>query len=248
MDRREQARFHRLVGVADDRLEWRYHVADHVFRGIVQQNAQTRCPVEPRARARDRFDQQRMLGDGQDVRALGLPVPAGDAREPVRDVGDLDVERGRVEQIEPAPGQHALPSAECLGRYWPLRLCRHRAQRPASAANGAWRWQLTTWPLTLPVACMQAYAMLGPTHLEPLRESSLHIGPRDGLSAGTCEVERKRLTLGMPPTKSQSSREKPGPVSIASRYARAERTAPSIFMRLRTMPASCISFSIFFGV
>ena len=45
------------------------------------------------------------------MRAFGLPVPARDAGEPVRDVLDLDVERRGVEQIEPAPRQHALPGA-----------------------------------------------------------------------------------------------------------------------------------------
>ena len=156
MDGGEQPRLDRLVGIADHHLERRDHVADHVFRGVVQKNAEPACAVEARALARDGFDQQRMLGDGEDVRALGLSVPAGDAREPVRDVGDLDVERGRIEQIEPAPGQHALPSAECRGGHCRSRLCRHRAQRPASAAKGACRWQLTTWSLTIPVACMKA--------------------------------------------------------------------------------------------
>ena len=43
--------------------------------------------------------------------AAGLAVPARDAGEPMRDVGDLDVERRGVEQVEPAAGQHALPGA-----------------------------------------------------------------------------------------------------------------------------------------
>jgi hypothetical protein len=45
------------------------------------------------------------------MRAVGLPVPAGDAGEAVRDVFQLNIERRRVEQIEPAARQHALPSA-----------------------------------------------------------------------------------------------------------------------------------------
>ena len=44
-------------------------------------------------------------------RADGLAVPACDARQPVRDVGDLDVERGGIEQVEPSARQHALPGA-----------------------------------------------------------------------------------------------------------------------------------------
>ena len=45
------------------------------------------------------------------MRAFGLAVPASDAGEPVRDVFDLDVERGGVEQVETPPAQHALPRA-----------------------------------------------------------------------------------------------------------------------------------------
>ena len=44
-------------------------------------------------------------------RPCGLAVPARDAREPVRDIRHLDVERGGVEEVEPAPRQHALPGA-----------------------------------------------------------------------------------------------------------------------------------------
>ncbi|MGY3360983.1 hypothetical protein ACVWZK_007646 [Bradyrhizobium sp. GM0.4] len=57
------------------------------------------------------FDQQRMLRDREDVCADGLAVPAGNTRQPMRDVGDLDIERGGIEQIEPPARQHALPGA-----------------------------------------------------------------------------------------------------------------------------------------
>jgi hypothetical protein len=43
--------------------------------------------------------------------AFGLSVPACDPRKPMRDVFDLDIDRGRVKQIQTAPGQHALPNA-----------------------------------------------------------------------------------------------------------------------------------------
>ena len=81
----------------------------------MQENAEAACPIEARALARDGFDQERMLGHREDVRALGLPIPTGNAREPMRDVGDLDVERRGVEQVEPAPREHALPGAKRLG-------------------------------------------------------------------------------------------------------------------------------------
>ena len=112
VDGGEQPRLDRLVGVADHRLERRDHVADHVFRRVVQQDREPRPPVEPRrARPRHRLDQQRVLRDREDMRAVGLAVPARDAREPVRDVLDLDVERRGVEQVEPPARQHALPGA-----------------------------------------------------------------------------------------------------------------------------------------
>src|SRR5262249_31435967 len=123
---------------------------------IVEENAEPARAVEPRALPRDGFNQERMLGDREDVRALGLPVPAGDAREPMGDVRDLHVERRGVEQVEPPSGQHALPSAKRRGGYDRSRAGRHRVQRPAKAAKGACRWQLTRWSLTMPVACMKA--------------------------------------------------------------------------------------------
>ena len=43
-----------------------------------------------------------MLRHGKGMVAARLPVPARDARKAVRDVLDLDVERGGIEQIEPA--------------------------------------------------------------------------------------------------------------------------------------------------
>src|SRR5262249_10854427 len=110
---------------------------------VVQQDAEPAQAVEARALARDGLDQQAMLRDGVDMRAFGLPVPARDAREPVRDVGDLDVERGGGEQVEASPRGHALPGAERLGTYRRFRLRRHGAQRPPALARTACRWQLT---------------------------------------------------------------------------------------------------------
>jgi hypothetical protein len=69
----------------------------------------------------------------------------------VRDVLDLDVARRRIQQIEPPPGQHALP-----GSLRPTRLgatvaslghARLRSPGILSlrcrAAHGSWRWQST---------------------------------------------------------------------------------------------------------
>ena len=53
----------------------------------------------------------RVLGDGKGVLAHRLPVPARHPGQAVGDVLDLDVERGGVQQVEPAAGKHALPGA-----------------------------------------------------------------------------------------------------------------------------------------
>src|SRR5215211_272625 len=108
----EQALLDRLVGVPDHGLERRDHVTDDVFGRVVQEQRQAGAAVEAgRTQARDRLDQQRVLGDREDVVAAGLAVPARDPRQPVRDIGDLDIERGGVEQVEPPSRQHALPRA-----------------------------------------------------------------------------------------------------------------------------------------
>ena len=54
------------------------------------------------------------LSGGKGVLALGLSIPTGDTGEAVGDVLNLDVERGRIEQVETASGQHALPGARRL--------------------------------------------------------------------------------------------------------------------------------------
>src|ERR1039457_6873973 len=154
MDGGEQAMLDRLVAVADPRLERRDHVADHIFRRIVQQTRQAGTGIEPRRLgARQRLDQQDGRGDRENMRALRLPLPARHAREPVRDVVDLDVERRGVEQIEPPPRQHALPGARrCLSRSF-ARLAHWRL---VNLAQAAWRWHMTRWSLTMPTACMKA--------------------------------------------------------------------------------------------
>jgi hypothetical protein len=50
------------------------------------------------------------------MRAAGLPVPARDARQAMRNVFYLYIKGGWVEQIEPAARQHSLPSAWTCAR------------------------------------------------------------------------------------------------------------------------------------
>src|SRR5579872_3021604 len=97
-----------------------------------------------------------MLSDREDIGPAGLAVPAGDPREPMRDVRDLDVERRGVEQIEPPPRQHPLPDPRVgCGRL----LCRHLTLRRGVRCvlpQVSWQKQVTRWSLTMPVACMKA--------------------------------------------------------------------------------------------
>src|SRR5215207_8037200 len=65
----------------------------------------------------ERFDQQRVLRHREDVLPDSLPVPARDAREAMGDVFDLDVQRRGVEEIEPAPREHALPGTRRLSGH-----------------------------------------------------------------------------------------------------------------------------------
>jgi hypothetical protein len=59
-----------------------------------------------------------VLRHRKDMRAAGLAVPACDTREAMGDIGDLDIERRGVEQIEPPSRQHALPGpGRDIGRF-----------------------------------------------------------------------------------------------------------------------------------
>ena len=148
VDRPHEPRLDPPVVAADRRLERRDQVADHVFGAVVEQ----RREFFPRRRLRvgggeQRLDEKRVLGDREDLRPPGLAVPARDAREPMGDVADLDVERRRVDDVEPPPRQHPLPGAAAGA---------HAGKSRASARQGSCRKQSTRWSLTMPVACMKA--------------------------------------------------------------------------------------------
>src|SRR5690606_23616129 len=116
----------------DDRLEWGDHVADHVFWRIVQQGHQALLRARFRHEAaEDVLDKDRVLRDGEGVVALCLPVPACNARKPMRDVGYLDIERGRIEQVQTAAGEHALPGAR-----WSQGLVGHYASPGSDLPSG----------------------------------------------------------------------------------------------------------------
>ena len=111
MDRGEEPRFNGLVRIADHRLEWRDHVANDVFGGVVEEHREAALAIEARALMREGFHQQRVLCDGKDMRAFGLPVPARNPRQTVSYVGDLDIKRGGIKQIKASTREHTLPSA-----------------------------------------------------------------------------------------------------------------------------------------
>src|SRR5262249_32986198 len=92
------------------RLERAYQIADHVFRRIVDESRKPVASIELGGeRARNGFDQEGMLRDRKSMIADCLAVPTRDPRETVRDILDLDVERRRVQQVQPASAQHTLP-------------------------------------------------------------------------------------------------------------------------------------------
>jgi len=72
-----------LVIDADSRLEGRNEVADHIFRGVVEERRKPQGLREPGLqRPHQLFDEEAMLGDGKGVRPKRLAVPAGDAARP----------------------------------------------------------------------------------------------------------------------------------------------------------------------
>ena len=166
-----------------------------------------------------------MLRDREDMRADGLAVPARDAREPMRDVLDLDVERGRIEQIEPAARQHALPGAGTLcGASWRGLLLR-------SAVSGRSRAELGAG-----LVAVAGHEMIV-DHADRLHEG-IDDGRPDELEAARRKLLRHRLrqrrlrrhllggaeAVDLRPAveKSHSSSEKPGPFSMISSQARAD--------------------------
>ncbi|MNZ72048.1 hypothetical protein D3C78_904180 [compost metagenome] len=111
--------FHGLVTTADHGFERRDHIADDIFRRVMQKRHLHVIRRRTRAHAaEDGFDDEAMLGDGKGVVAARLAVPAGDTGKAVGDIGNFHIERRRVEQIEPPAGQHALPGARAFcGRH-----------------------------------------------------------------------------------------------------------------------------------
>src|SRR5262252_5642493 len=80
----------------------------------MEQQCKCKPPISPpSATARDLLRQQRVLCHRENVITMGLSVPPRHPRQTMSDILDLNVERRRIEEIEPAPRQHALPGPRC---------------------------------------------------------------------------------------------------------------------------------------
>ena len=91
------------------------------------------------------------------------------------------------------------------------------------------------WSSTIPVACINAYAVVGPTKRKPRRRSSLAIAVDSGVVAARSANVRGRGRAAGSGANDHSSGDSP---AGSSRVARAFAIAASIFARLRTMPVS----------
>ena len=222
MDRGEQPRLDRLVGVADHRLERRDHVADHIFRRVVQQDRKPRPPVEARrARARDGLDQQRVLRDREDMRAAVWPFQRATRASPCA-MSSISMSSGEGS----SRSSRRPDSMRCQARGAALRTCRlgSRAVFAGIAVYFAASFGQAVVTVAVDQMVVDHAGRLHegvddrrPDELESAADDSFDIARESGVSAGTCLMLRKRFTFGSPSTKSHSSAEKPGPFSITSR-------------------------------
>ena len=119
MHRRRQPRVQLAIARTDSGFHRADHVADHIFRRVVQQRRQPPSRRLTGVQSRkDLFHQQRMLGHRIGPVAPRLAVPARDEGQSVGDILDFDIHRRRVQQVEPPARQHPLPRAAVP---WPFR-------------------------------------------------------------------------------------------------------------------------------
>jgi hypothetical protein len=101
VDRSQQSLLDGLVRMANYGLEGRNYIADDIFGSVVQEQREAKPAVDVAdAMARNRLDKQCVLCDGKNMLADGLAVPSGDARKPMRNILDFDVERGGIKEIQ----------------------------------------------------------------------------------------------------------------------------------------------------
>ena len=145
----EQPLLHRLVVAADRRLERRDHVADHIFRRVVQQRGErARGAARP---ARPRRTAPRPAANA--ARPRRSPARASGRSSARRGPGRGRCRRSRRRAGRGRSGRAGGPTA-CAARRAAALLT--MARLAPSAAQAAWRWQSTRWSLTMPTACMKA--------------------------------------------------------------------------------------------
>ncbi len=93
-------------------------------------------------------------------------------------------------------------------------------------------WQPAKWSSTIPVACISAYAVVGPTNRNPWRLSVAAIARDSGMAVGTSAEVAGQVDRGGG-ANDHSSVARP---SGSANAARALWMAASILARLRTMP------------
>src|SRR5690606_6637320 len=151
-------------------------------------------------------------------------------------VAERGHERGQLARPqfpdEPPELGHRLPRVGRLDRqvhaHQPGLSPRHPAissRSPPPAGGGT--WQAARWSSTMPVACIRAYAVVGPTNRKPRRLSSFAIATDSGVVAGTSARLTGRGRGGGAYDHSSAARP-----SGSAAAARAFCTAASILARL----------------
>src|SRR5690606_14883710 len=99
MNGRLKTMFDCLVAAPDDGLEWRDHVADDVFRRVMQQRHHLALAVGFVAAPEDFLHYKAMLCNGKCVVSASLAIPTRHSRQAMGNVGDLNVQRGWIKQV-----------------------------------------------------------------------------------------------------------------------------------------------------
>jgi protoporphyrinogen oxidase len=131
-------------------------------------------------------------------------------------------------------------------------------QAKKNATHFAWRsyfplptclylWHPTTWSFTIPVACMWAYTIVGPTNRNPRFTKSLLIFSLNSDLGGISFSDFHSFRIGLFPTNPQIYLSKLPNSFCTFKNAFAFSIVARIFCRLRIIPASCINPSTFFS-
>jgi hypothetical protein len=145
MDRSQQAELKILIVDTDGCLERAYQIADDIFGRVMQKRGKTSRPRQARPQfLNEALDHHAMLRNRKRVRASGLAVPARNPGKAMGDIFDFHVERRRIEEIEPAPAEHALPRASVFcrwGRHGYLEI-KELANVSVLQSHGVWSLQI----------------------------------------------------------------------------------------------------------